>query len=81
MCGARPLLNLRFSDAPLAGRRIWILSPSVCKHTGSFKFRGGWSAGIGAGIVGTRPTGVIAFSSGIMPGVAYAAKLQRAALR
>jgi threonine dehydratase len=37
-----PLLNSPFLDE-IAGRRVWI-KPECLQHTGSFKFRGGWSA-------------------------------------
>ncbi len=53
-----PLLNSRFLD-DIAGRRIFI-KPECLQHTGSFKFRGGWSA-----VTGLAPKGgVIAYSSG-----------------
>lgn len=37
-----PLLNSPFLD-DIAGRRVWV-KPECLQHTGSFKFRGGWSA-------------------------------------
>ena len=37
-----PLLNSPFLDE-IAGRRVWV-KPECLQHTGSFKFRGGWSA-------------------------------------
>jgi threonine dehydratase len=37
-----PLLTSPFLDE-IAGRRVWI-KPECLQHTGSFKFRGGWSA-------------------------------------
>ena len=68
-----PLLNSPFLDE-IAGRRIWV-KPECLQHTGSFKFRGGWSA-LSALDPDTRAKGVIAFSSGNhAQGVAYAAKL------
>ena len=68
-----PLLSSPFLDA-IAGRRIFV-KPECLQHTGSFKFRGAWSA-----ISGLQPEirakGVIAFSSGNhAQGVALAAKL------
>lgn len=66
-----PLLNSPFLD-DIAGRRIWV-KPECLQHTGSFKFRGGWSA-LSALDAGTRQNGVIAFSSGNhAQGVALAA--------
>ena len=66
-----PLLNSPFLDE-LAGRRVWV-KPECLQHTGSFKFRGGWSA-LSAMDEVTRAKGVIAFSSGNhAQGVAYAA--------
>lgn len=68
-----PLLNSPFLD-DIAGRRVWV-KPECLQHTGSFKFRGGWSA-LSALDPDTRAKGVIAFSSGNhAQGVAYAAKL------
>ncbi len=68
-----PLLNSPFLD-DLAGRRVWV-KPECLQHTGSFKFRGGWSA-VSALDPDIRAKGVIAFSSGNhAQGVAYAAKL------
>ncbi|MFN3972132.1 MAG: threonine/serine dehydratase [Gemmobacter sp.] len=64
-----PLLSSPFLDA-IAGRRVWIKAECL-QHTGSFKFRGAWSA-VSALPPGT--TGVIAFSSGNhAQGVALAA--------
>jgi threonine dehydratase len=37
-----PLLTSPFLDE-IAGRRVWV-KPECLQHTGSFKFRGGWSA-------------------------------------
>lgn len=67
-----PLLNSPFLDE-IAGRRVWV-KPECLQHTGSFKFRGGWSA-ISALDPEARSKGVIAFSSGNhAQGVAYAAR-------
>lgn len=66
-----PLLNSSFIDA-VAGRRVWI-KPECLQHTGSFKFRGAWSA-LSALEPATRAHGVIGFSSGNhAQGVALAA--------
>jgi threonine dehydratase len=66
-----PLLNSPFLDE-IAGRRVWI-KPECLQHTGSFKFRGGWSA-VSALDPEVRARGVIAFSSGNhAQGVALAA--------
>lgn len=66
-----PLLNSPFLDE-IAGRRVWV-KPECLQHTGSFKFRGGWSA-VSALDDATRAKGVIAFSSGNhAQGVALAA--------
>ncbi|TNM60942.1 threonine ammonia-lyase [Aliirhizobium smilacinae] len=68
-----PLLSSPFLDE-IAGRRIFV-KPECLQHTGSFKFRGAWSAisGLPPEI---RAKGVIAFSSGNhAQGVALAAKL------
>ena len=68
-----PLLNSAFLD-DIAGRRVWI-KPECLQHTGSFKFRGGWSA-LSALAPNIRAKGVIAFSSGNhAQGVALAAKM------
>lgn len=67
-----PLLSSPFLD-DLAGRRVWV-KPECLQHTGSFKFRGGWSA-ISALTPELRAKGVLAFSSGNhAQGVAYAAR-------
>lgn len=67
-----PLLSSPFLDA-VAGRRV-LVKAECLQHTGSFKFRGAWSA-VTALPEGTR--GVIAFSSGNhAQGVAYAAQLK-----
>ena len=66
-----PLLSSPFLDE-IAGRRVWI-KPECLQHTGSFKFRGGWSA-LSAMDVEVRARGVIAYSSGNhAQGVALAA--------
>ena len=68
-----PLLNSSFVDE-IAGRRVWIKAEAL-QHTGSFKFRGGWSA-VSALSPDVRSAGVIAFSSGNhAQGVALAARL------
>jgi threonine dehydratase len=66
-----PLLSSPFLDE-IAGRRVFV-KPECLQHTGSFKFRGGWSA-LSAMDEAQRKRGVIAFSSGNhAQGVAYAA--------
>ncbi len=66
-----PLLSSPFLDE-IAGRRI-LIKPECLQHTGSFKFRGAWSA-ISALDEAARNRGVIAYSSGNhAQGVAYAA--------
>ncbi|WP_319824514.1 threonine/serine dehydratase [Thalassovita sp.] len=66
-----PLLSSPFLD-DLAGRRV-LVKAECLQHTGSFKFRGGWSA-LSALDADTRARGVIAFSSGNhAQGVAHAA--------
>jgi threonine dehydratase len=68
-----PLLNSPFLDQ-IAGRQVFVKAECL-QHTGSFKFRGGWSA-VSALDSATRAQGVIAYSSGNhAQGVAYAAKL------
>lgn len=68
-----PLLSSPFLDE-LAGRRVFVKAECL-QHTGSFKFRGAWSA-ISALGPDIRAKGVLAFSSGNhAQGVAYAAKL------
>jgi threonine dehydratase len=70
-----PLLSSPFLDA-LAGRRVFV-KPECLQHTGSFKFRGAWSA-LSALDPQVRARGVIAFSSGNhAQGVAHAARLHR----
>lgn len=68
-----PLLSSPFLDE-IAGRRVFI-KPECLQHTGSFKFRGAWSA-ISALSPEVRAKGVLAFSSGNhAQGIALAAKL------
>jgi threonine dehydratase len=68
-----PLLSSPFLDE-IAGRRV-VVKPECLQHTGSFKFRGGWSA-VSALDPEVRGRGVIAFSSGNhAQGVALAARL------
>ena len=68
-----PLLSSPFLDE-IAGRRVF-LKAECLQHTGSFKFRGGWSALSGMD-PDARTKGVIAFSSGNhAQGVALAAKM------
>lgn len=68
-----PLLSSPFLDE-IAGRRV-LVKPECLQHTGSFKFRGAWSA-ISALDPETRARGVIAYSSGNhAQGVAHAATL------
>lgn len=68
-----PLLSSPFLDE-IAGRRV-LVKAECLQHTGSFKFRGAWSA-LSALEPDARARGVIAFSSGNhAQGVAYAAKL------
>lgn len=67
-----PLLSSPFLDE-IAGRRV-LIKPECLQHTGSFKFRGAWSA-LSAMDPDTRAKGVIAFSSGNhAQGVALAAR-------
>ncbi len=56
-----PLLSSPFLDA-IAGRKVFVKAECL-QHTGSFKFRGGWSA-LSALSPEVRARGVIAFSSG-----------------
>lgn len=66
-----PMLTSPFLDE-IAGRKL-LVKPECLQHTGSFKFRGGWSA-VSALDEETRRRGVIAFSSGNhAQGVAMAA--------
>ena len=66
-----PLLGSSFLNE-IAGRRVWVKAECL-QHTGSFKFRGGWSA-VSALTPEQRAKGVIAYSSGNhAQGVALAA--------
>ncbi|NOR62482.1 MAG: pyridoxal-phosphate dependent enzyme, partial [Rhodobacteraceae bacterium] len=68
-----PLLNSPFLDE-IAGRTL-LVKPECLQHTGSFKFRGAFSALSGMDAA-KRARGVIAFSSGNhAQGVALAAKM------
>ncbi|RRH77350.1 threonine ammonia-lyase [Falsigemmobacter faecalis] len=68
-----PLLSSPFLDE-IAGRRV-LVKAECLQHTGSFKFRGAWSA-LSALSPEVRARGVIAYSSGNhAQGVALAAKL------
>ncbi|MFC3614392.1 threonine/serine dehydratase [Lutimaribacter marinistellae] len=68
-----PLLSSPFLDE-IAGRRV-LVKPECLQHTGSFKFRGAWSA-ISALEAGQRERGVLAYSSGNhAQGIARAAAL------
>ncbi|WP_171121761.1 MULTISPECIES: threonine/serine dehydratase [unclassified Ruegeria] len=68
-----PILTSPFLDE-IAGRRV-LVKPECLQHTGSFKFRGAWSA-ISALSEADRKRGVIAYSSGNhAQGVAHAASL------
>jgi len=67
-----PLLSSPFLDQ-IAGRRVF-LKAEVLQHTGSFKFRGAWSA-LTALPESARANGVLAYSSGNhAQGVALAAQ-------
>lgn len=67
-----PLLSSPFLD-DIAGRKV-LVKPECLQHTGSFKFRGAWSA-ISALAPEARENGVIAFSSGNhAQGIAAAAR-------
>lgn len=67
-----PLLSSPFLDE-VAGRRVFVKAECL-QQTGSFKFRGGWSA-VSALPLDERARGVIAFSSGNhAQGVALAAR-------
>jgi len=67
-----PLLSSPFLDE-IAGRRV-LVKAECLQHTGSFKFRGAWSA-VSALPPAQRAKGVIAFSSGNhAQGVALAAR-------
>ena len=68
-----PLLSSPFIDE-LAGRRVFVKAETL-QHTGSFKFRGAWSAVSAMDGSNKRKNGVLAFSSGNhAQGVALAAK-------
>ena len=68
-----PLLNSPFLDE-IADRKIFIKAECL-QHTGSFKFRGAYSA-ISSMPIEKRKKGVIAYSSGNhAQGVAFAAKI------
>ena len=68
-----PVLHSPFLD-DIAGRRV-LVKAECLQHTGSFKFRGAWSA-LSAMQPDQRARGVIAFSSGNhAQGVALAAKM------
>jgi len=68
-----PLLSSPFLDE-IAGRRVFVKAECL-QHTGSFKFRGGWSA-LSALPPEARAKGVIAYSSGNhAQGVARAAQI------
>ena len=68
-----PILSSPFLDE-IAGRRLYVKAECL-QHTGSFKFRGGYSALSGLDPA-TRANGVIAYSSGNhAQGVAMAARL------
>jgi threonine dehydratase len=67
-----PILTSPFLDE-IAGRRVFVKAECL-QHTGSFKFRGGWSA-VSTLTDNALKTGVIAFSSGNhAQGVALAAR-------
>jgi len=67
-----PMLSSPFLDE-IAGRGI-LVKPECLQHTGSFKFRGAWSALTALGPK-TRARGVLAYSSGNhAQGIALAAK-------
>ncbi|MEJ8310772.1 threonine ammonia-lyase [Agrobacterium larrymoorei] len=68
-----PLMSSPFLDE-IAGRKV-LIKPECLQRTGSFKFRGGWSAVSGLDPE-VRKRGVIAFSSGNhAQGVALAARI------
>jgi threonine dehydratase len=68
-----PLLSSPFLDE-IAGRRV-LVKAECLQHTGSFKFRGAWSA-ISKLAPEDRAAGIIAFSSGNhAQGIAAAAKM------
>ena len=59
-----PILTSPFLDA-IAGRRVFVKAECL-QHTGSFKFRGGWSA-VSALPPAALQKGVIAFPAATMP--------------
>lgn len=66
-----PILTSPFLDE-IAGRKV-LVKAECLQHTGSFKFRGGWSALSGMSAE-ARKNGILAYSSGNhAQGVAYAA--------
>lgn len=66
-----PILTSPFLDE-IAGRKV-LIKAECLQHTGSFKFRGAWSALSGMSAE-TRKNGILAYSSGNhAQGVAYAA--------
>ena len=68
-----PMLSSPFLD-DIAGRRLFVKAECL-QHTGSFKFRGAWSA-VSALPASGRARGVLAFSSGNhAQGIALAARL------
>jgi len=70
-----PLLSSPFLDE-IAGRRVFVKAECL-QHTGSFKFRGAWSA-VSALPEAARARGVVAFSSGNhAQGVAMAARMHK----
>ena len=71
-----PMLTSPFLDN-LAGRKV-LVKAECLQHTGSFKFRGAWSA-ISTLPKEERARGIIAFSSGNHgQGVALAASMHKA---
>ncbi len=71
-----PMLTSPFLD-DIAGRKV-LVKAECLQHTGSFKFRGGWSA-VSALSGDALKSGVIAFSSGNhAQGVALAARMHNA---
>ena len=71
-----PMLESPFLNQ-IAGRRV-LVKPECLQRTGSFKFRGGWSA-VSALSQDQRDRGVLAYSSGNhAQGVAHAAELHGA---
>jgi threonine dehydratase len=60
-----PLLNSPFLDE-IAGRRVWV-KPECLQHTGSFKFRGGWSADLRDGPARRANAVSLPFRAATMP--------------